>query len=224
MSSLKVGSLFAGIGGFDLGLTWAGGYEIAWQVELDQWCRRVLQKHWPDAERGSIEFSDRFPKSGMMRSGVLYPLTMSERPTSGNASGLWPTPRVCGNYNRKGASATSMDGLATAVKKDRWPTPTAMTGGEQVAPSHVDGTHGWNIGAAVQDSMSQTPHKKWPTPTVQDSENDAGPSQWKRDTSPLNVEVHRRNGKTATTKTGQLNPTWVEWLMGYPEGWTVLED
>ena len=24
--------------------------------------------------------------------------------------------------------------------------------------------------------------------------------------------------------TGQLNPTWVEWLMGYPEGWTDLED
>jgi hypothetical protein len=23
---------------------------------------------------------------------------------------------------------------------------------------------------------------------------------------------------------GQLNPTWVEWLMGYPSGWTVLED
>jgi hypothetical protein len=36
---------------------------------------------------------------------------------------LWPTPTVCGNYNRKGASATSGDGLATAVKK--WPTLTA---------------------------------------------------------------------------------------------------
>ncbi len=23
---------------------------------------------------------------------------------------------------------------------------------------------------------------------------------------------------------GQLNPTWVEWLMGFPEGWTDLED
>jgi DNA (cytosine-5)-methyltransferase 1 len=47
---MRVGSLFAGIGGFDLGLTWAG-YEIAWQVELDEWCRRVLAKHWPEAER-----------------------------------------------------------------------------------------------------------------------------------------------------------------------------
>jgi hypothetical protein len=23
---------------------------------------------------------------------------------------------------------------------------------------------------------------------------------------------------------GSLNPPWVEWLMGYPEGWTDLED
>ena len=23
---------------------------------------------------------------------------------------------------------------------------------------------------------------------------------------------------------GQLNPTWVEWLMGFPGGWTALED
>lgn len=33
----------------------------------------------------------------------------------------WPTPTVCGNHNRKGASATSGDGLATAVKM--YPTP-----------------------------------------------------------------------------------------------------
>ena len=64
----------------------------------------------------------------------------------------------------------------------------------------------------------------WPTPTVQDSENDAGPSQWKRNSYPLNVEVHRADGRTATTKTGQLNPQFVEYLMGYPIGWTDLED
>lgn len=36
---------------------------------------------------------------------------------------MWPTPTVCGNHNRKGASATSGDGLATAV--NMWPTPQA---------------------------------------------------------------------------------------------------
>ena len=56
----------------------------------------------------------------------------------------WPTPTVCGNHNRKGASPTSGDGLATAVSKE--------------------GCSG-----------------------------------------------------------GPLNPTWVEWLMGWPIGWTDLE-
>jgi hypothetical protein len=47
--------------------------------------------------------------------------------TSGTESGLlgrFPTPTVCGNYNRKGASKTSGDGLATVVQ--RFPTPDRM--------------------------------------------------------------------------------------------------
>lgn len=48
---LTVGSLFAGIGGFDLGLERTGGFEIRWQVEIDEYCRRVLEKHWPHVQR-----------------------------------------------------------------------------------------------------------------------------------------------------------------------------
>ena len=47
---MKVGSLFSGIGGIDRGLERAG-MEIAWQVEFDPWCRKVLQKHWPEVPK-----------------------------------------------------------------------------------------------------------------------------------------------------------------------------
>jgi DNA-cytosine methyltransferase len=49
---LTVGSLFSGIGGFDLGFQRAG-FEIKWQVEIDPFCRRVLEKHWPGVKRYS---------------------------------------------------------------------------------------------------------------------------------------------------------------------------
>ena len=92
---------------------------------------------------------------------------------------MWPTPTVCGNYNRKGASATSGDGLATAVQK--WPTPVCQDSRHAIS-RHLDpNNQNWksNLGEVV---MSLEP-----------------------------------------TSNGRLNPTWVEWLMGWPLGWTDLK-
>lgn len=50
VSQLTHGSLFAGIGGFDLGFERAG-MRTVWQVEIDEYCRRVLAKHWPNVQR-----------------------------------------------------------------------------------------------------------------------------------------------------------------------------
>jgi len=44
------GSLFAGVGGFDLGFE-AAGYDCKFQVEWDKHCQQVLAYHWPDVPR-----------------------------------------------------------------------------------------------------------------------------------------------------------------------------
>jgi len=43
---LTVGSLFSGIGGFELGLERAG-MRVIWQAEIDPYAAAVLRKHWP---------------------------------------------------------------------------------------------------------------------------------------------------------------------------------
>jgi len=49
-SCLSHGSLFSGIGGFDLAAQWMGWNNI-FQVEKDEWCRKVLAKNFPKTER-----------------------------------------------------------------------------------------------------------------------------------------------------------------------------
>ena len=50
MDKLTFGSLFAGIGGFDLGFERAG-MACKWQVEINDYATKVLAKHWPNVYR-----------------------------------------------------------------------------------------------------------------------------------------------------------------------------
>ena len=178
------------------------------------------------------------------RKHLLFQLVPSMPRTEGiesSSSGeMWATPNTLDHLPQRSPEALLRQ--ATTSRKGRkrpanlreqvdenttalWPTPTAMTGGTGVAPSHRSGKHGWNIGAAVNDSLSDSPERMWPTPTTRDHkggyiggrERD-GKVSW--DT--LDVAVQHTDNQEKTN--GQLNPTWVEWLMGYPKGWTELED
>lgn len=62
------------------------------------------------------------------RGRFLFQLAPSMLRTCATGFGLWPTPTVCGNNNRKGLTKKSGDGLATAVKL--WPTPKATYRGD----------------------------------------------------------------------------------------------
>jgi hypothetical protein len=64
--------------------------------------------------------------------------------------------------------------------------------------------------------MTTLTNKEWktlPTPTSRDWK-DAGPN--------VNYKKAKEKGRLAGHSGGSLNPTWVEWLMGYPKGWTDL--
>lgn len=50
MNEPTVGSLFSGIGGIDLAFERAG-FRIVFQVEIDEYCTRILEQHWPDVAR-----------------------------------------------------------------------------------------------------------------------------------------------------------------------------
>ena len=47
---MRFGSLFAGVGGFDIGLE-AAGWECGWQVEWDKNCQQTLAYHWPNVPK-----------------------------------------------------------------------------------------------------------------------------------------------------------------------------
>lgn len=78
-SMVRIGSLFSGIGGFELGLERAfnesmpGMATTIWQVEQDPYCQRILKKHWPSA-------------------------TIYEDITTINANELAPVDVMCGGF------------------------------------------------------------------------------------------------------------------------------
>jgi len=91
---MKFLSLFAGIGGFDLGLERAG-MKCVGQVEINKFCQKVLEKHWPDVKRiGDIHDvrGDEFGAADLVCGGVpCQPASCAgQRKGTGDDRWLWP--------------------------------------------------------------------------------------------------------------------------------------
>ena len=90
-----------------------------------------------------------------------------------------------------------------------WPTPTTDSATNRTKKYKQGGTP---LTVAVQ---------KWPTPTARDWK-DSGKAVINSDRNLLPQKVAKNDKDQWIKGGGSLNPTWVEWLMGYPSGWTDL--
>jgi DNA (cytosine-5)-methyltransferase 1 len=137
---------------------------------------------------------------------------------------MWPTPRTTGmdggSNSRKAAKARGM-----------WPTPNTM---DSLPPREnireINNTRDGrknrqalsNLREAVVDPKYQA---MFPTPSATDGKG-SGRTGKLRDRLDYAAErgATKSNEYGSPSPTGgQLNPTWVEWLMGFPSEWTALD-
>jgi len=88
-----------------------------------------------------------------------------------------------------------------------WPTPTVWGNHNQPGASK---TAGWGLSSAV---------KLWPTPTAMNFTGGAALCKW----GGAGARKKLATMVTPEEMNGPLNPEWVEWLMGWPIGWTDLK-
>ena len=96
---MKFGSLFAGIGGFDLGLERAG-HACAWQCEIDPHARAILNKHWPEVpcygDIRSINWADVEPVDLVCGGYPCQPFSHAgARKGESDPRHLWPEVAHC---------------------------------------------------------------------------------------------------------------------------------
>ena len=132
---------------------------------------------------------------------------------------------------------------------NHWPTPTCnmVSGGpNHLSPSVQAGKHGLNLAGAITMWPTPTAHnakeaaypaeflrktptlaatvamRKFPTPQASDNRdrgNLGSPATLRRKEKGKQISL----GQSVSDISGALNPTWVEWLMGWPLGWTDLK-
>jgi hypothetical protein len=184
----------------------------------------------------------------MMRDGELWALTTWVRPIDGNGYGSWqllPTPCAT-DYKGAGKTGQLRDRLDYAVErgatksKTYWPTPRAGNPGSrpngrggkvlaaEVKKAEIFPTPKWSSAGPdfakldrSKTGISLQAHVAlYPTPKTNGFCGGSG-AKAKVDQNP-ELSIKEKRSMNAGNG-GQLNPDWVEWLMGWPIGWTDLK-
>jgi DNA (cytosine-5)-methyltransferase 1 len=114
----------------------------------------------------------------------------------------WPTPATKGY----GHAAEGMVG--NLIKKIEEGTMTKLQAEQMLGLPHLENHRTWK--------------KKFPTPQASDNRDRGNLSS---NCVQRRIEIGKQVSlsQSVSNTSGQLNPTWVEWLMGWPLGWTDLK-
>jgi DNA (cytosine-5)-methyltransferase 1 len=193
---------------------------------------------------GLDEFLETWPQRGLMRDGECWEQQTLAQTIRGTESGLSPN----GVDSFHTPNTTGLDGGSNSRKalkhrQEKLPTPTASDYKSQPT------SKSWKAKGAINYKLSNPEiQAMWPTPTSHMAKETNAPSEHNRNTPTLTAQVNWPTPRTKgmcggsgswdllnknTTKEearqmgagngGKLNPMWVEWLMGWPLGWTDLK-
>ena len=213
--------------GQECGTRWQG---LLAKLDRDTFLWKIPQCSLLEDSEQSLEI---WPNWGTMRNGVCWEQMMWEQTTTENEFGYWLTPTATAISGRspqameyrtkqresQGHQTVQPGNLAEQVmysgqipckdmkKPTYWLTPTCSdvyTANLKSTQQKQGSMHSVTLPQAV---------KMWGTPKAQDSRH----ASWDRGKSNLGEQVAGiHNG-------GHLNPTWTEWLMGWPLEWTDLK-
>jgi len=193
-------------------ITTAATYGEKWREYSESLNRRGSSvKIHPVCSQGkisgtSVEYLTTLPRWGIASGGEYGELATSEQIISATECLLWRTPMASdGEFSQRnnkylvnGWKKHHTKHLPEQVSyTETFPTPLASQRGDCPAERK---RHTPCLESYV---------KMYPTPTVCGNHNKKGASKTSGD-------------GLATVVGGKLNPTWVEWLMGFPTGWTDL--
>ena len=176
---------------------------------------------------GLAMYSQSFPASGIVLNGKVYQRKRLELGIKGIGSGLFATPNTLDGMPPKSEKALMKEKEITRPGRSKpanlrdqvtnmklWATPRSCSA---MAATITEKT----ANARFPNLETQVARTLYPTPCSMDYKGARTP------------EGLKKAGRTSTnslpdavraSQDGQLNPQWVEWLMGFPEGWTDLKD
>ena len=134
---------------------------------------------------------------------------------------MWPTPRCqmtrpvkIRKDLKKGHKGNLEEVVAVAQSSQMWPTPTRR---DYKGTNALEGLTRKDGKSRMDQLPNAVAYKQWPTPCAGDYRSpNLNPCK-------EGQKIEPASGHALLAKVGgQLNPNWVEWLMGWPIGWTDL--